>query len=143
MAYLAVLSPLMVGLAWAALNVAAVMILADRPQVGLEALGLALSTAIWGVFGTLAVLVPTIGGLCAHDDRGRLGAAAAGATFAALGGVVWLLDVGGNSSDIGSDVLILVRASTIPLFAPAVLVVWMISSRRTAPDAVPSASSSP
>jgi len=128
LSYVAVLSPLLGGLAWAAINIASISAYQDEPDSDLSVLGLWISMSILGAFGALAVVVPTIGGLCARDDRGRLGAAAAGATFAVLGGVVWL---GGvlHDTDFNTGLITGMRVSTIPLFAPAVFVAWMIRSR--------------
>lgn len=122
--YLAVLSPLLGGLAWAGVNVGAIAAFADEPDSDLSVFGLALSGVILGTFGALAVLVPTIGGLCAQDDRGRLGAAAAGAAFASIGGAYWLA-IGLDGARLNTNLRIGIQLSTIPLFAPAVFVAWL------------------
>lgn len=129
MTYLAVLSPLAGGLAWAAINVAAVTAFQDQPDSDLSVFGLAISGLVLGVLGAVILAVVVIAGLCAREDRGRLGAAAAGATVSVIGGVTWFAIILGNG-DFNTNLTIGLQVSTIPLFAPAVLVGWMFRSRR-------------
>lgn len=133
---IAALSPLLGGVAWTALMLAAVKVQYDRtPDDDLGPAIAFVAIAVIGLVGLAALLIPLVIGLTNKSPSTRLAAAWVGCAICALGALLWAKAAVPHVPRGPDDVLACL--SVVALLAPSLVTAVVTRRELRAPDPEP------